>query len=90
MPIPSHSLLRFEGYGLTTAEILYRMPDHRDLLQTFLWQDYDLSPGFPALSRFLAYWRTALDGPLHSVRVAHRALVGADDFRVARIEFALN
>ena len=90
MHIPSTSLLRFEGYGLTTAEILYRMPDHRDLLQTFVWQDYDLSPGFPALNRFLAFWRGSLDGPLHSVRVAHRALVGAEDFRFAQIEFALN
>lgn len=90
MRIPSHSLLRFEGYGLTTAEILYRMPDHRAFLQTFLWQEFDLSPDFPALSRFLAFWRGKLDGPLHSVRVAHRALVGPNDFRVARIEFALN
>jgi uncharacterized protein Usg len=90
MPLPSPSLLRFEGYGLTTAEILYRMPDHRDLLQTYLWQDYDLSPDFPALARFLDFWRGKLDGPLHSVRVAHRALLGPADFRMARLEFALN
>ena len=32
------------GYGLTTAEILYRMPDHPSLLQTYVWQNYDLFP----------------------------------------------
>src|SRR5258708_27311679 len=33
---------QLEGYGLTTAHILYRMPDHPALLQTYVWQDYDL------------------------------------------------
>jgi hypothetical protein len=37
------------GYGLTTAQILYRTPDHPSLLQTYVWQDYDLFPTFPAL-----------------------------------------
>ena len=27
------------GYGLTTAEIVYRRPDRRWLLQTYVWQD---------------------------------------------------
>ena len=30
--------LQMEGYRLTTAEILYRMPDHPAILQTFIWQ----------------------------------------------------
>ena len=30
---------QLEGYGLTTANILYRRPDHPWLLQTFVWQD---------------------------------------------------
>jgi uncharacterized protein Usg len=44
------------GYGLTTAEIVYRRPDHHWLLQTYVWQDYDLFPNFPALKNFLAFW----------------------------------
>ena len=32
-----------EGYGLTTANILYRRPDHPWLLQSYVWQNYDLS-----------------------------------------------
>ena len=27
-----------DGYRLTTAEILYHLPDHPGLLQTYLWQ----------------------------------------------------
>ena len=28
------------GYGLTTAHILYRRPDHPWLLQSYVWQSY--------------------------------------------------
>ena len=49
------------GYGLTTAEIVYRRPDRHWLLQTYVWQDYDLFPNFPALKDFLAFWQEKLE-----------------------------
>jgi uncharacterized protein Usg len=73
--------LQIEGYGLTTAEIHYRLPDHPSLLQLYLWQDYDLAPEFPILRRFLDHWRRELEGALHSVRVAHRRLIRPSEFR---------
>ena len=63
------------GYGLTTAEILYRLPDHPSLLQTYVWQNYDLCPKFPELFKFLGFWQRSLDGALYSVQVAHSGLV---------------
>ncbi len=71
------------GYGLTTAHILYRMPDYRDILQTYVWQDYDLCPDFPVLKRFLDFWEQEIEGPLHSVRIAHHRLIKPSDFQVA-------
>ena len=38
---------QLSGYGLTTAEIVYRRPDRHWLLQTYVWQDYDMFPNFP-------------------------------------------
>lgn len=70
-----------EGYGLTTAEILYRRPDHQWLLQTYVWQDYDLFPNFPMLATFLDFWREKLEGPLHSVIVAHSRLIKPAEIR---------
>ena len=67
---------------LTTAEILYRLPDHPDLLQTFTWQCMDRAPDYPRLTRFLDYWAHHLDGALHSVRVmqaGHRRGIRAVD-----------
>ncbi|MCF4125606.1 usg protein [Methylobacterium sp. SyP6R] len=72
---------QIEGYGLTTAHILYRIPDHPGVLQTYVWQDYDLAPRFPVLNGFLDFWKRELDGPLHSVRVAHSHLIKPAEFR---------
>jgi uncharacterized protein Usg len=63
------------GYGLTTAEIIYRRPDRHWLLQSYVWQNYDLFPEFPALKDFLAFWQDKLEGPLFSVTVAHSRLI---------------
>ncbi len=71
------------GYGLTTAEILYRRPDYNWLLQSYVWQDYDLFPEFPSLKRFLAFWEAKLEGPLFKVTVAHQKLIKPADFRAA-------
>ncbi len=74
---------RIAGYRLTTAEILYRLPDHPTLLQSFLWQEFDIAPLFPELRRFLTFWQREIHGPLHSVRVGQAGLVGASDWRHA-------
>ena len=66
---------QLKGYGLTTAHILFRMPDYPALLQSYVWQDYDLAPDFPEMYGFLEFWRTSLDGALHSVRYAHKRLI---------------
>lgn len=71
------------GYRLTLAEIIYHMPDHPGLLQSFVWQDLDLAPRFPVLRKFLDFWAKNLDGPLHAVRVSHAELVKPAEFRVA-------
>ena len=63
------------GYGLTTAEIIYRRPDRHWLLQSYVWQNYDMFPEFPALKDFLAFWQDKLEGPLFAVTVAHSRLI---------------
>jgi uncharacterized protein Usg len=73
--------LQLKSYRLTTAEILYRMPDHPELLQTFIWQDLDIAPAYPVLRKFLDFWRRELEGPIHSVRVASAGLVKPASFR---------
>ena len=72
---------QLKGFSLTTAEILYRLPDHQSLLQTYIWQDYDLFPAYPKLKSFLAFWARNLEGPLHRVRVAHQGLIHPREFQ---------
>ena len=78
------------GYGLTTANILYRRPDHPWLLQAYVWQDYDVFPNFPELQRFLAFWQTSLEGMLHSVTVAHSKLIKPAEIRAVDGVFRLH
>ena len=73
--------LQMKGYRMSTAEIIYHMPDHPGLLQTFIWQHYDLAPKFPELHKFLDFWEQNLDGPLHSVRVASMDLLSPGEAR---------
>ena len=82
--------LALRGYRLTTAEILYHMPDHPGVLQTFIWQEFDLAPRFPVLNKFLRFWEANIEGPLHSVRVAARGLISAAELRHAGGEFTLH
>ncbi|MFQ5566331.1 MAG: usg protein [Paracoccaceae bacterium] len=81
---------QLDGYSLATAEILYRMPDAHDLLQTYIWQDYDLAPRFPNLMKFLDFWTRELDGPIHSVRLAHARLIRPREFRYAGVELVIH
>jgi uncharacterized protein Usg len=74
-------LLQLEGYGLTTANIFYRMPDHPSFLQNFIWQEYDAAPNFPVLNTFLDFWRREIEGPIHSVTVAHSKLIKPAEFK---------
>jgi len=81
---------QLKGYGLTTAEIHYRMPDHPRLLQLYIWQEYDLAPLFPELKAFLDFWQKELEGALHSVRVAHNHLVRPSEWKAMNGLFQLN
>ncbi len=76
--------MQLKDYRLTTAEILYRLPDHPALLQTYIWQEVDLAPGYPTLRQFLDFWDRELDGKIHSVRVASAGLIAPGRLRHAR------
>ncbi|HEX3983542.1 MAG TPA: Usg family protein [Acidisoma sp.] len=62
--------LQLRSYRLTTAEILYHLPDHPGVLQSFIWQELDLAPDYPRLRKFLDFWEREIEGKLHSVRVS--------------------
>jgi uncharacterized protein Usg len=81
---------QLQGYGLTTAEILYRMPDHPALLQSYVWQEYDLFPEFPNLRGFLDFWSRKLDGVLHTITVAHSRLIRPAEFKAVSGDFKLH
>ena len=78
---PSDLARQLEDYRLTTAEIIYQIPDHPSLLQTYVWQDLDIAPRFPVLNKFLHFWETKLEGKLYRVTVAHQTLISPGEMR---------
>lgn len=83
-------LQRLAGADLLTAEILYRMPDHPGLLQTFTWQTLDEAPRFPRLAQFLDHWRREIEAVIHTIRIAHSGLLKPAEVRSVDGEFRLN
>ena len=87
---PTAIELQLLGYRLATAEILYHLPDHPSLLQSYIWQDYDVAPKYPVLTKFLDFWEANLDGRLHSVKLATAELIKPSEFRAIDGEFRLH
>ncbi len=81
---------QLRDYRLTTAEIIYHLPDHPDLLQSFTWQTLDIAPKFPVIRKFLEFWQRSLDGKLHSVRIANVSVVSPGNFTHVREEHRLH
>jgi len=81
---------QLDGYRITTAEILYHMPDYPDLLQSFTWQTLDRPPRFPRLIAFLDYWERRIEGALHSVMVMHAGVIQPARYRYVDRELRLD
>lgn len=88
--VSSDFVKQLRDYRLTTAEIIYRLPDHPSLLQSYVWQELDIAPKFPVLHKFLDFWEAKLDGKLYMVKVAHEALIKPGEFHYHNGEFLLN
>ena len=82
--------LQLRGYRLTTAEILYHLPDYPALLQSFIWQKFDLAPDYPELRRFLEFWSRSIEGKLHSVNVRQSSQALPNRVRHFKHAFALH
>ena len=82
--------LQLRGYRLTTAEILYHLPDHPSVLQSFIWQNLDIAPKYPRLHSFLGFWEREIEGRLHSVRVCTTRLLKPGEFKAYEAELPLH
>jgi len=79
-----------KDYRLTTARIFYHLPDYPGVLQTYVWQEFDIAPDYPALRKFLDFWKDQLDGKLHSVEVAAARSVKSGRVRHANVMHTLH
>ena len=81
---------QLQGRRLTTAEVLYYMPAHPSLLQSFLWQTVDEAPNFPRIQQFLDFWRREIDAVIHSVSIGGAGLVTPAKLTIAKFDSTLH
>lgn len=81
---------QLHDFRLTTAEILYHMPDHPKILQSFIWQELDLAPKFPILKRFLDFWTREIEGKLHSVKLCSNEIIMPSKWQPIEHEFTVH
>ena len=81
--------IQLQGFRLTTAQIYYHLPDHPQVLQEFIWQNYDLAPQFPKLFNFLDFWEHKIEGALHSVYVAKKEIISPAESKFIDTELTL-
>ncbi len=81
-----------ENYGLATAEFFYGMPDFPLILQIYIWQEYDMAPEFPRITKLVRYWHKNLEGPLYLVRIDHVKLIAPREIEFIKLnpKLALN
>jgi uncharacterized protein Usg len=60
------------GHELTKRKSVIAVRIVTGCSKTYVWQDYDMFPNFPALKYFLAFWEKLLEGALFAVmRIAN-------------------
>lgn len=69
----------FNGFELVTTEVLYRMPDHPRVLNTFVWQTYDRPPALPRVQAFIHHWQAEIEAQIAQVRIACASLLQPRD-----------
>jgi uncharacterized protein Usg len=55
------------GYVTVSVNVIYHMPDHKSLLNEFIWTTLDLKPKYPRVKRFLDFWEAEIEGKINKV-----------------------
>ena len=73
-------MLRWLDQRITTIQIYYWIPEHKNLLQEFVWQTEDLIPEFPKIHKFLWHWKKNIIAPIESIHISHQDSFGKTEY----------
>lgn len=54
---------------LVTVSVLYYLPDHRSLVNEFVWQTLDCGPRYARVEAFLDYWKREINAIIKEVSI---------------------
>lgn len=71
----------YDGFTVATVNILYYLPDHKSLVNEFIWSTLDLKPKYPRIKRFLDYWEFNIDGKIKKVEIFDSPPLNINEYR---------
>ncbi len=74
---------------LVTMEVIYHMPDHPDILQSFLWQNEDIVPDYPKAKTFVEHWIENIEAKINRILLGHKQDTLPPEYLFADYEFNL-
>lgn len=87
---PDFEKILVKGYSVVTVNVVYFLPDHRSLVNEFMWQTLDLKPKYPRVIRFLDFWQREIDAIIREIQLADSSGLQPRYFRsVAEINHTL-
>jgi uncharacterized protein Usg len=67
-------ILTFKQKRIVMVGVLYYLPEHQHILQTFHWQTEDFVPDIPRVQQFLEYWKNNIEATIKEVVVSETAI----------------
>ena len=55
---------------LVSLRVLYYMPDHRSIIQEFIWQTEDVKPKYPRVNKYLNFCSVHIDAVIADIEMA--------------------
>ncbi len=71
VPTDENTILIHPQCRLVTMSIIYGLPDHKSIINEFVWQLHDLVPELERVRRFLKFWDNNIDGPIKLVQITY-------------------
>tara|TARA_B100001559_G_C16486192_1_gene616163 strand:+ start:156 stop:407 length:252 start_codon:yes stop_codon:yes gene_type:complete len=54
---------------VASVQVIYYMPDYKNILNEFVWQTEDITPEFPRIGKFIKYWDENIEGLIRDIYV---------------------
>jgi uncharacterized protein Usg len=71
----------FDTDRLVTIQVIYYMPDYKNIVNEFVWQTHDVLPKYPRSMKFIHYWYSDIDAVIKEAYLSHTNYWGGTSYK---------